>query len=689
MDLPKHIVEPGTPDQLGAHSDGKGVNFAIFSSAATKIELCLFDEDGKNEIARIELPERTGDIWHGYVPDLKPGQVYGYRVHGPYDPAQGHRFNPNKLLLDPYAREVVGHYKRTEAHDDFNKDNAADTIKGRVVAPFDKKEAPINTSWAKTIIYEMHLKGFTIADPAVPADKRGTCEAMTEPAVIDYLKKLGITAVEFLPMNAKLYEDKLAKAGLKNYWGYYTAGFFSIEPEYLKTGKREEFRAMVEALHKAGIEVILDVVHNHTAEHDHLGPTISFRGIDNAAYYKLNPHDKSKYIDETGVGNTLNVAHPQVRRLIIENLRYWVEEFGIDGFRFDEAPVLGRPGTHFDRNAQLLQEIAADPVLSKVKLIAEPWDCSQDPYQLGNFPKDWHEWNGRFRDDIRQFWRGDAAMMSHKATRMAGSCPEFNNRGPLASINMVTCHDGFTMDDLVSYNHKHNEANTENNRDGIDHNLSCNYGVEGDTTDPALIALRERQKRNMLASLFLAEGVPMLLAGDEFGNSQKGNNNAYCQDNPVGWLNRDQLSEKDKDMTRFVQKLIALRKEHPVLQHDTFLHGSNHDAHGVSDLEWINASGHKNTEADWHNGENRCFGMMVNDGAVNGKGTGERLIAIFNAASNPVPFNLPALAGGDGWHRVLDTAEPDMKEDSKKLSGQYTVPARSVTVFVQTPKTPG
>jgi glycogen operon protein len=665
------IIKSGTSDKIGASPDGAGVNFALFSAHATKVELCLFDDEGKEELCRIALPAKTGDIWHGYVPDLKPGQVYGYRVHGPYAPEEGHRFNPDKIVLDPYAREIV------------------EGVKARVHELLEKKNKPLFTPWDKTIIYELHAKGFTISDPSVPEELRGTFEAMGSEGVLDYLRKLGITAVEFMPVQAKLHDERLAKANLKNYWGYNTLGFFAIESEYLKTGKREEFRAMVDSLHRQGIEVILDVVYNHTCEGDHTGPTLSFRGIDNASYYKLDPADKSKYIDETGCGNTLNMEHPQVRRMVMDNLRYWVEEFGIDGFRFDEAPVLGRTSTGFRPDAPFFKEIAADPVLSKVKLIAEPWDCGANGYQVGNFPAGWHEWNGKFRDDIRRFWRGDEGVMGDKATRLAGSSPEFDdeNRSPLASINFVTCHDGFTLHDLVSHTTKKNLENAENNRDGIDNNHSHNHGAEGTTDDTGIIRARERTKRNMLASLFLSQGTPMLTAGDEFGNSQRGNNNAYCQDNETGWLNRDEVTVEGQALTAFVQKLIALRKEHPVLQHSEFMHGEKEGDDGVKDIHWISPSGGEKNESDWKNPQNRCLGVVFNEGAVNGKGEGKRLLAIFNAAAEPVPFKLPALGrASEEWQRVLDTSEPELEQDGRGLSGECMIPKKSVAVFVQPPK---
>ena len=686
MDRKPSIIEAGKPDQLGAVYDGHGVNFSIFSAHATKVELCLFDETGQNETGRITLPEKTGDIWHGYLPGLKPGQVYGYRVHGPFAPAQGHRFNPNKLVLDPYAREIVGQVRWTPAQHDAGIDNAPDTVKARVVAPWPKITEPLDTPWDKTYICELHAKGYTMADPKVSPELRGKIAALASPPVLDYLSRMQYTAIEPLPLMAKLHDERLASAGLENYWGYNTLAYFAVEPEYLATGRREELRDAIAALRTSGIEVILDIVFNHTAEGDHTGPTLSFRGIDNASYYKLDPNDKGRYIDETGCGNTLNMESPIVRRMVLDNLRMWIEDYGVAGFRFDLAPVLGRTAVGFDRDAPLFREIMADPVLSKAKLIAEPWDCAPGGYQLGNFPAGWHEWNDRFRDDIRRFWREDAGMIGHKATRLAGSAPEFDDpgRSPLDSVNFVACHDGFTLHDLVSHGAKKNHANGEDNRDGNSSNYSHNNGAEGDSRDPCIVTQRERQKRNLLTSLFLAQGVPMILAGDEFGNSQQGNNNAYCQDNATGWLNWDKITPEGRELTRFVQKLAEFRAAHPVLQHDEFMHGQKNCDYGLRDLHWFSPKGREKGPADWSQPDNRCLGMFLNDGAINGEGAGKRLLAIFNAQATGVDFKLPELQGGGGWERVLDTSEPGLERDGRSLTGVYPVPEKSTVVFVQT-----
>ncbi|MBU6474861.1 MAG: glycogen debranching protein GlgX [Alphaproteobacteria bacterium] len=677
-------LQAGTPAPLGATFDGGGVNFAVYSANATQIELCLFDASGAKELRRVALV-KTGDVWHGYLPNLKPGQLYGFRAHGPHDPANGHLFNPAKLLLDPYAREIAGTARWTAAQTDFNADNASDMPKARVTEPLPPRSAPPRprAEKGKELICELHVKGFTKEDPAVPQKLRGTCAALAEPGVIDGLKKLGVTTVELLPVQAKLHDARLEKLGLKNYWGYNTLGFFAPETEYLATGKREEFRDMVDALHAAGIEVILDVVYNHAAEGKAHEPALSFRGLDNAGYYKLDPAGKSKYIDETGCGNTLDAGKPAVRRLILDSLRYWAEEFGVDGFRFDLAPVLGRTAQGFDANAPLLKEIAADPVLSRLRLIAEPWDTAADGYRLGAFPAGWREWNDKFRDAVRAYWRGDAGKAGELASRLAGSADIFDKpgRAPADSINFVACHDGFTLNDVVSYDSKHNAANGEGNRDGNDSNFSANHGAEGETPDPAIRSLRERQKRNMLATLFLAQGTPMLLAGDETGNSQQGNNNAYCQDNATGWVGRDNLSADARALRAFAWKLAAFRREQKLLTQEKFLHGRPVDKSGTPDLQWISADGTPMTENDWNSPWKKCFGMLLSAAPEDGK-SGQRLLAVFNAAANPVPFTLPP-ASGAGWERAIDTSEPDLKAPDAAAGKTYTVPARAVVVFTQ------
>ncbi|MEZ0225975.1 MAG: glycogen debranching protein GlgX [Alphaproteobacteria bacterium] len=687
---PKDIrAEDGSPDVMGATPDGSGVNFALYSKHAARVELCLFDDDGKNEIARIDLPKKTGDTWHGYVPGMKAGQVYGYRVHGPYDPQQGHRFNPNKLVIDTYAKEIVGEVD-TSAEEQSNpaKDNAAVSAKARVTEPLTSPLAPKpNTPWADTIIYELHPKGYSVADSKIPKELRGTYAGMASKASIDYLKDLGVTAVEIMPVHAKAHDSWLKKLGLGNFWGYNSLSFFAPEPEYAadKKNARQEFRDMVNTFHKSGIEVILDVVYNHAAEGNETGPTLSLRGVDNASYYKLHS-DKSQYINDTGCGNTIDIGNPAVRKMILDSLRHWVEEYGIDGFRFDLATVLGRDPLAYDKKAAFFKELEADPALSKIKLIAEPWDPGPGGYQLGNFPKLWHEWNDRFRDDIRKFWRGTTDMLSWLATRLAGSSPEFgkDGRAPQASVNMVTCHDGMPLHDVVSHTYKKNLANMEDNRDGNNENYSANYGVEGDTHDPKIIAVREQQKRNMLATLFLSQGTPMLLAGDEHGNSQKGNNNAYCQDNKIGWIDWDDITAEGKKLTQFVKKLIRFRKDHAVLRADHFLTGTKKDAFGVAELTWINPEGREQTSGDWAKKDDKCLGALFNEVAVRDKKDGERLLTVFNSHSGAVDFKLPDIKGGSGWTRLLDTAVPEADDKSVHVDGKkYSIPARSTVVFVQ------
>lgn len=668
MKFPAPAINPGKPDELGAVYDGKGVNFALFSAHATKVELCLFDDDGKTELQRVELPKKSGDIWHGYIPDLKPGQVYGYRVHGAYAPEEGHRFNPNKLVLDPYAREIVGKVQWRGALEDPDIDSAPYTVKARVTKSLIPKTKRTTAPHDSSVIYELHLKGYTKTDETVDAALRGTAAGFASDPVIDRLKDLGVTDIEIMPVAAKLDEERLAQDKLGNYWGYNTLGFFAVENSYLASGKREEFRDMVGKLDEAGIGVILDVVFNHTAEGNHMGPTLSFRGIDNASYYKLDPCDKSKYIDETGCGNTLDISHPMVRRMVLDNLRYWVQEFGVAGFRFDLAPVLGRDKTSFDKAAAFFKELAEDPILSKVKLIAEPWDIGPGGYQLGNFPAGWAEWNDKFRDDARQFWHGGPATRGALATRLLGSSPEFEKQGRTSrdSVNFVACHDGFTLHDLVSHSYKKNDANGENNRDGSNNNHSHNHGAEGETDDQRIIDLRERQKRNFLATLFLSQGTPMLLAGDEHGNSQKGNNNAYCQDNETGWLNWDKIRVEGKKLAAFVKKMISFRKDHPVLDQKHFLHDKK-------DIRWISPKGEDMTSSDWHDQSSHNLGMLLN-------GEKESLLAVFNGHAKRADFTLPA-ADASGWKRILDTSDPALADDPKAYSGGYLLPEKSVVVF--------
>ena len=683
-------IEKGHAHKLGAQDDGRGVNFAVHSRHAEKIDICLFSDDGLTETARFTLPARTGDVHHGYIPGLKAGQVYGLRAHGPHDPQNGHRFNPQKLLLDPYAEELVGAVKWDEAMTDPAQDSAPSMIKARVPAalPAPATSKP-NVPKNKTVVMEMHPKGMTMLDDSLPPELRGTYAGLAAPETIAYLKKMNVTTVELLPVAAKLADERLAKLGLANYWGYDTIAPFAPEPSYAldKQNPRGEFRAMVDALHRAGIEVVLDVVFNHTAEGPAHAPTLSLRGLDNASYYKLQPADKSAYIDETGCGNTLDLADAGARRMVIDCLRHWVETYGIDGFRFDLAPVLGREPYAFDAQASFFKEIAADPVLSKIKLIAEPWDISAGGYQLGQFPAGWQEWNDKFRDDVRKFWRGDDGAAGALATRLAASAPEFDKAGrqPQDTINMISCHDGFPLHDVVSYNTKHNEANLENNRDGNDNNNSFNHGHEGPTDDAAIRAAREKTKRNMLSTLFLAQGTPMILAGDEHGNSQHGNNNAYCQDNRTGWVEKDRIDSDGKDLQNFTQKLAALRAAHPALSAPEFLHGQP-DKDGRKDVTWLNAAGNEMQNHEWQRAQ--TLAMLLDEDKIDtpaAADTGRRLMAVFNRSAAPVDMPLPAATAGGSWQRVLDTDAPKDAPQDHNDGATVRIAPRSVAVFVRRP----
>ena len=655
-------ISPGQPAPLGATWDGGGVNFALFSEHATGVELCLFDGlDSRAEVARIPLPEVTGHVWHGYVPNVAPRQLYGYRVHGPFDPSRGHRFNPHKLLLDPYARALagkvdwaapafgypVGHELADLAFDE--RDDAWGVPLSVVVDPsFDwgADHGPA-VPWPDTVIYETHVKGFTARHPYVDPGIRGTYAGLAAPAAVEHFRRLGVTAVELLPVHAFLDDKFIVDEGLSNYWGYSTLGYFAPDARYSSSGQLgeqvTEFKQMVKALHSAGIEVILDVVYNHTAEGHQLGPTLSFKGIDNLTYYHLKPDARRYYVDYTGTGNSLNASHPQVAKLICDSLRYWVLEMHVDGFRFDLAPVLGRDRHGFSASAAFFQIVHQDPVLSKVKLIAEPWDAAQGGYQVGNFPVLWSEWNGKYRDTVRAFWKGDRSRCGDIALRLAGSPDLYRDDGrrPYASVNFVTVHDGFTLSDLVSYNVKHNEANREGNRDGSDDNLSWNHGVEGPTDDPAIANLRERQKRNFLATLMFSQGVPMLYGGDELGRTQGGNNNPYCQDNEVSWFNWE-LDDRGRDLFEFVRRLIAIRRQYPALRRAHFLEGSvsvGHERAGAVGLVFPDYGPHE-------------------AGLEGNRMTTETLVLLLNSESDPVPFALPTVPTSERWEPVLQTASP-------------------------------
>jgi glycogen operon protein len=684
---------PGRPSPLGATFDGQGINFALFSEHATRVDLCLFDSpEATQESQCLTLPESTHQVWHGYLPWARPGLIYGYRVYGPNEPSQGHRFNPRKVLLDPYARAIARDLHWDDAVLDPEKDTAAFAPLARVADtafPWDYDRRP-NIPWHETIIYEVHVKGFTKLHPNVPENIRGTYAGLASPAAIAHLHELGVTAVELMPVHYHIEEKFLVDRGLVNYWGYNTIGFFAPEPRYSSSGSEgvvQEFKAMVRRLHSVGIEVILDVVYNHTAEGNQHGPTLSLRGIDNAAYYHLAA-DRAHYVDFTGCGNTLNTAHPHTLKLITDSLRYWVTEMHVDGFRFDLASALARELWEVDRLGAFFDIIHQDPVLSEVKLIAEPWDLGPNGYQVGNFPVLWSEWNGKYRDCVRQFWKGSGGTIGELATRLAGSSDLYahNGRRPSASVNFVTAHDGFTLRDLVSYNQKHNEANGEDNRDGCNNNNSWNCGVEGPTTDPAINALRVQQQRNFLATLILSQGVPMILAGDELGQTQHGNNNTYCQDSPIAWLNWD-LSSEQRALFKFVTELIRLRKAEPVFGRRHFFHGRPIHGAEIKDIYWVKPDGTEMTDQDWHTGHALAIGMGLAGDQIEGTNDhGERIVGntigiLLNAHHEPVSFRLGARQRHVLWRCILDTAVPDGPQRTYDHMSPFPLQARSLAVF--------
>ncbi len=714
---PITTVWPGVPYPLGATWDGEGVNFALFSEHAEKVELCLFDPTGKQEIQRIVLREQTDLIWHCYLPEARPGLLYGYRVHGPYDPARGHRFNPNKLLLDPYARDIVGPlvwndahygYRFDGAHDDLSfdpRDNASWMPKCRVTDSafsWGDDRSP-HIPWHEMVIYELHVRGFTIEHPEVPPPLRGTYAGLITAPVIAHLKRLGITSVELMPVHSFIDDRHLVDQGKRNYWGYNTIGFFAPEQRYSASGSPKEFKTMVKALHSAGIEVILDVVYNHTAEGNHLGPTLSFKGIDNSVYYRLQADNPRYYRDYTGCGNTLNLEHPRVLRLVMDSLRYWVQEMHVDGFRFDLAASLGREQHAVNHFGAFFDILHQDPVLSRVKLIAEPWDLGEGGYQVGNFPLGWAEWNDRYRDCMRAFWRGDGGKIGEFATRLTGSSDLYarNGRRPYASINYITAHDGFTLHDLVSYQHKHNEANGENNRDGSDNNLSCNYGIEGESSDPAICELRARQKRNFLATLLFSQGVPMLLAGDEMGRTQHGNNNAYCQDNRISWIDWD-LDAEDRALLDFVARLVRLRRRHPVFRRRHFFQGRpirfTGEA-GIKDIHWLKPDGSEMSDAEWLNDQARCLGVYLSGealGEVDRQGRtihDDSFILLFNAHVERIDFVLPCFGSDCVWEAIVDTHyQAGLHPDGRFRDGEpYPLEGRTLALLrlqADSPRTP-
>ncbi len=687
----------------GARWDGKGTNFGLFSAHATKVEVCIFDADGSVEAERIALPEYTDQIWHGYLENVTPGTIYGYRVHGPYAPEEGHRFNPNKLLLDPYAGGYFGELQwnpavfgyTMESGDDLTfdeRDSGPYMPKCTVVDPnFDwrgsAERAPV--PWDDTIFYELHVKGFTKKHPAVPEGQRGTYAGLASKDVIGYIKSLGVTSVELLPIHAFITDNNLLEKGLTNYWGYNSIGFFAPSPRYAsnRADSLREFKEMVARFHDAGLEVILDVVYNHTAEGNERGPTLSFKGIDNASYYRLLPDDKRYYINDTGTGNTLNPSHPRVIQMMMDSLRYWAEQTHVDGFRFDLATILAREPSGFDSQSGFLKACAQDPVLRRVKLIAEPWDCGPGGYQVGEFPPGWAEWNGKFRDTVRRFWKNEAPA-ADMASSLSGSGNIFNRNGrrPSASVNFITAHDGFTLNDLVTYNEKHNEVNGENNTDGSTDNASWNCGVEGPTDDAEVNALRNRQIRNLLATLLLAQGSPMLLAGDEFGRTQQGNNNAYCQDTEISWLNWD-IQAKGQSLIRFTQKLTALRHRFPILRRNRFLTGEYFEELGVRDLTWINSNGSEIQNEQWGDNNLRCFGMLLDGRAptsgLRQKGREATILIIVNSHDDSVNFKLPEWPRAGGWCLVIDTNFDEEQEETRFEQGSdYRATSRSVLLFV-------
>jgi len=701
-------VWPGQPYPLGATWTGLGVNFAMYSANATRVELCLFDSpDAVGPSVCVPLPEHTDMVWHGYSPDVRPGQLYGYRVHGPYEPSNGHRFNPNKIVLDPYARSIA----RPLVWDDSNfgyrigdpdADLSFDTRDNAAFAPLAAvidtaftwgDDRPPRTPWHKTVIYEMHVKGFTRLHPAIPEPLRGTYAALTTEPALDHLLKLGVTAVELMPVHYPSYDRHLVERGLSNYWGYNTLGFFAPSTRYSSCASNaeesvREFKRMVKALHSSGLEVILDVVYNHTAEGNQLGPTLSLRGIDNSTYYRLVPDNLRYYLDFTGCGNTLNMQSPQVLQLIMDSLRYWIEEMHVDGFRFDLASTLARELYEVDRLGAFFDIIHQDPVISQVKLIAEPWDLGAGGYQVGNFPVLWTEWNGKYRDAMRAFWKGDDRGVAELATRIAGSNDLYERSGrlPYASINFITSHDGFTLNDLVSYNDKHNDANPHNNEDGESHNLSWNCGVEGLTTASDVVALRGQQKRNLMASLLLSVGVPMISGGDELSRTQQGNNNAYCQDNELSWTNWD-IDADQQAFLEFTRRLVAFRKHEPVMTRRKYFQGRSIRGAGVKDIYWLDPSGREMTDETWNAPSVRSLGVLMVGNAIDDvdergrQVTGDTVLVLLNAHDRDVPFVLPKTDEGKSWLRVIDTICATTPEDRWNGEVQYPLRGRTLALF--------
>jgi isoamylase len=691
-------VWPGAPYPLGATYDGAGTNFAVFSEVAEQVDLCLFAEDGAER--RVPLQEVTGQVWHGYLPGVGPWQRYGFRIHGPYDPARGLRCDPGWLLLDPYARAISGQVRwedgvlgpPAEGEAPNGRDSAPFVPKSVVVNPYFiwDNDRPPRTPWHKTVIYEAHVKGLTMRHPGVPEELRGTYAGLAHPCIIDYLRGLGVTAVELMPIHQFVHDERLVRLGLRNYWGYNSIGYFAPHGEYSSAGdggrQVAEFKQMVKALHEAGIEVLLDVVYNHTAEGDHRGPTLCFRGIDNPAYYRLAP-DRRHYVDYTGCGNSMNMRHPHVLQLIMDSLRYWVEEMHVDGFRFDLAAALARELHEVDRLSAFFDIIQQDPVISQVKLIAEPWDVGEGGYQVGNFPVLWSEWNGQYRDTVRDFWRGSERTLGEFAYRLTGSSDLYASarRNPHASINFVTCHDGFTLRDLVSYDRKHNEANGEDNRDGESHNRSWNCGVEGPTADPAVLALRRRQQRNFLTTLLLSQGVPMILSGDELGRTQLGNNNAYCQDAPLSWI--DWLGQ-DEELLEFTRRLVALRSTHPVFSRRRWFEGTSIRGSNLTDIGWFTPDGKEMTEQDWNMAFAKALAVFLNGEGIPSRGRrGERImddsfLLLFNAGAEPVEFTISPALDRRPWEAVLDTVTGFASAEGAPVPAGARVPVEGHAIVV-------
>ncbi|MGI8872839.1 MAG: glycogen debranching protein GlgX [Egibacteraceae bacterium] len=702
-------VWPGSPYPLGARWDGRGTNFAVFSEHAVAVELCLFDAQDREQ--RVGMTEHTALVWHCELPGIGPGQRYGFRVHGPYDPASGHRFNPAKLLIDPYAKavegavdwddSVFGYPLGSEDLDRDDRDNAPHVPKSIVVNPFFdwRDDRPPRTPWQRTVIYETHVRGLTMRHPDVDPELRGTYAGLASPPIIDYLTSLGVTAVELQPVHHFVHDHFLIEKGLRNYWGYNTIGFLAPHADYAARGSRGqqvyEFKSMVADLHAAGLEVILDVVYNHTAEGNHLGPTLSFRGVDNLSYYRTIDDDPRFYMDYTGTGNSLNVRHPHVLQLIMDSLRYWVTEMHVDGFRFDLASALARELHDVDRLASFFDIIQQDPIISQTKLIAEPWDVGEGGYQVGNFPVLWTEWNGRYRDELRDYWRGESEGVAELGSRLSGSADlyEASGRRPYASINFVTAHDGFTLRDLVSYNHKHNEANLDSGSSGEDHNRSWNHGAEGPTDDEAINILRARQQRNFLASLLLSQGVPMLLGGDEFGRSQRGNNNTYCQDNELAWYDWAFLDGREPEhvearaLLAFTRHLVWLRREHPVFRRRKFFLGE--DGTGNPDLVWLRPDGQRMDDDDWSDGSSSALMAFLNGRSiptpdVRGRRVfDDSFLLLVNGGHDALTFTLPARELGRRWRAVVDTAHPDKPQPrgAQRPGAQLTLPERSLLLL--------